>query len=121
MNNENDIRAIYRTPSCTGSNFNVKVLREDTHMDFVQAVYTVSDPNQILPELMRFRSNCPGTLSAQLLTMIKSYLESHFLTETKPPVYGLIYSLKKKVYEVVIKCSLISPFVCDVNVSKNIS
>lgn len=90
-------------------------------MDFVQAVYTTPDPNQILPELMHFQSNCPGTLSVKLLTMTKSYLESHFLTETKPAVYGLIFALKKNVYEVIIKCSLISPFVCDVNVSKNIS
>jgi hypothetical protein len=119
--NVNDLRYIYRTPSCADTHITIKVQREDTHMDFVQAHFTTEDPNQIMVELKSFRNNCAGTLSAELLTMVQGYIQSHFLTEAKPAVYGLVYAIKKNMFEVTIKCSLSSPYICDVTVSKNIS
>ncbi|XP_045207433.2 deoxyribonuclease-1-like isoform X2 [Mercenaria mercenaria] len=121
VNSISNIRYIYRTPSCADKHLSIKVQREDTHMDFVQAHFTTADSTQVMVELKSFRSSCTGTLSAELLSMVQSYMQSHFLRDTKPDVYGLMYSIKKNVYDVTIKCSLLIPYVCEVTVSKNIS
>ena len=119
--NVNALRDIYRKPSCAGPHVTIEVKREDTHMDFLQANFQTEDPIYVMAELKSFRSNCAGTLSAELLTMVQGYMQSYFLQETKPDVYGIVFAIKKTVFNVTVKCSLLSPYICEVTVSKNIS
>ncbi|KAL4229429.1 Deoxyribonuclease-1-like 2 [Mactra antiquata] len=117
----NNIRAIYRTPSCSGTAFDIKVLREDTHMDYAQAVYTSSTTDTIMSALIQLSKDCPGTLSIELLTMVQGYMEANFLTQVHPGVYGLAYDIQKHLYTTTIKCSLVTPYVCEVTLTKNVS
>ncbi|XP_052806744.1 deoxyribonuclease-1-like [Mya arenaria] len=119
--NVNDIRSIYHTPSCASSVFTTKLQMEASHMDFVTAHTTVSDDKYIMSNLMAFRSSCPGTISAELLSMTDGYLKSAFITHAPPDVYGLIYSVRKEIFDILIKCSLQPPYTCELTISKQLS
>lgn len=117
----NNIRAIYRNPSCTGANYDIKVSMDQSRMDYVTARTMVQSSDYVVDELKQFRANCPDTLSAELLSVVSGYIESMFLTKTLPNVYGLVYSQTQNVFETIVKCHLQSPYICEISVSKQIS
>ena len=119
--NINNIRAIYRSPSCASSIFTIKVEKENTHMDFVTASLTTPDAMTLMAEVAMFSRNCPGTLSEKLLATLNAYLQSDYLSGQLPNVYGLIFSTRKNNYEAVITCYLNSPYICKIDVSLQVS
>lgn len=119
--NVSNIRNIYHTPPCAGSTFTVKVSMDDTRMDFVTVTVNNTDTIQVMTSLFNFLLNCPGTLSLELLSTVKAYITSTFLTHSLPNVYGLVYSTNPNIYQTKVQCRLASPYVCDVTVSRQVS
>ena len=89
-------------------------------MDFVTATVTSLNETDVMSKLMAFKANCTGTVSANLLGMVNGYMKAHYLINNTPQVYGLVQS-KTHSYEIVVKCWLVSPNVCEVTVSYTIS
>ena len=116
----NNIRKIYRKPSCAPPEFVTKVQMEETHMDFVTATVTSLSENDVMSKLMTFHANCTGVLSLNMLGMVEAYMKAQYLANNIPQVYGLVQS-KTHSYDVVVKCWLVSPNVCEVTVSYKIS
>ena len=56
VSNINNIRSIYRKPSCVPNGFVAKLQREDTHMDFVTATVTSLTANDVMTKLMAFKA-----------------------------------------------------------------
>jgi len=117
-----NIQNIAQTKSCAGPNFDIAVSSLDhSQQDFVIAHAHFPTTDIVKQELSNFRSNCPGTISAELLVVAAGYFESAFLTNSIPNVYGLVYSLKQNLFEIDIKCNLQAPYVCEIMVTKHIS
>lgn len=113
------IRNIYRT-SCAGANFTVKVLMEGSHMDYVIAAIATEDVRVVTDELHLFRTNCPGTISEDLIKMTSVYIDSGFFTQPVPNALGHVISKNSRIYKTAVKCFLQSPFTCEVTVTKKI-
>lgn len=116
----NNIRQMYRQPSCAPKEFMIKLQREDTHMDFVTATVTAISFDDVMPRLMTFYANCTGVLSRNLLAMVDSYMKANYLSNNIPQIYGLVKSQAHS-YEVTVKCWLVSPNICEVSVAYSIS
>ena len=89
-------------------------------MDFVTATVTSLHENDVMSSLLAFKSNCNGTLSDNLMGLVNGYMESHYLGNNIPQVNGLVLS-NSHTYEIVVKCWLVSPNVCEVTVSYTVS
>lgn len=117
----NDIRNIYRDPSCAGANFKVNLEMEQTHMEYVSARVITQTADQVKDVLNNLRLSCPGTLSRQILSVIDGYIASGFLSTSLPNVYGLVFSQDRTVFDTVVKCHLQVPYICEVSVTKQLS
>ena len=85
-------------------------------MEFVTATIKSLTEGDVLPKLMAFYGNCSNVLSVNLLSMVDGYMEAGHLVTSMPQVYGLVKS-SNHLYELEVKCWLVSPNVCRVTVT----
>ena len=109
--NINDINNIYQEPSCAPSYYDTNL-----QTDFVTATAMTDVEKVVMETLLEFQDNCSGTLSANLMGLVNGYMEAHYLGNNVPQVNGLIVEYTHE-YEIVVKCWLVAPYVCEVTVS----
>lgn len=90
-------------------------------MDYVIAAIATEDVRVVAEELHLFRTNCPGTISEELINMTSVYIDSGFFTQPQPNVYGHVNSKNNRIYKTTVMCFLQSPFTCEVTVTKKLT